>query len=104
MFAVEAHLSLVIAVLLLILHRASRRSSADRTERMNLLDTDLLLLLSTLVCTIAGYFVIQPMMAAARAGQGSLSFGALHGLSAAFYGLKAILVLVLSWRLIGQKS
>ena len=43
--------------------------------------------------------LVLPMMAAARAGQGSLSFGALHGLSAGFFGLKGLLVLALAWRL-----
>jgi hypothetical protein len=39
------------------------------------------------------------MMDAARAGQGSLSFGALHGISAGFFVLKGLLVLALAWRL-----
>jgi hypothetical protein len=39
------------------------------------------------------------MLAAARPGQGPWSFGALHGASAAFFGLKALLVLALAWRL-----
>jgi hypothetical protein len=39
------------------------------------------------------------MMAAARAGQGIWSFGALHGLSAAMFGLKGLLALALAWRL-----
>jgi hypothetical protein len=56
-------------------------------------------LLGVLFCTVAGYFAIQPMMAAARAGQGSLSFGALHGISSAFFVLKGLLVLALAWRL-----
>jgi hypothetical protein len=38
------------------------------------------------------------MMEAARAGQGPLSFGQLHAISLAFYGLKLALVLVLAWR------
>ena len=39
------------------------------------------------------------MMAAAKAGQGALSFGALHGISAVFFLLKGLLILALAWRL-----
>jgi hypothetical protein len=91
MFAIEAHASLAIAVVLLLALR--------RLTTKGGLDTNLLLVLGSLFCTIAGYFVLQPLMAAARAGEGVLSFGALHGLSAAFFALKAVLVLALAWRL-----
>jgi hypothetical protein len=37
-------------------------------------------------------------MAAARLGQGPLSFGQWHAVSATFYGLKVLLVLALAWR------
>ncbi len=98
MFAVEAHVSLLIAMLLLFaLRKAAPTQPGGAAEPV--FNTNLLLVLGTLFCTIAGYFVLQPMMAAARAGQGSLSFGALHGLSAGFFALKALLVLSLAWRL-----
>ena len=58
-----------------------------------------MLTLGALFCTVAGYFALQPMMAAARAGEGAVSFGALHGLSAGFYALKTGLVVALAWRL-----
>jgi len=60
---------------------------------------NLVLLLGTLFCTIAGYFAVQPMVAAARAGQGTLSFGTLHAVSASLFALKGLLVLALAWRL-----
>jgi len=41
---------------------------------------------------------MQPMMAHARMGQGALSFGQLHAISAAFFILKCALVLALAWR------
>ena len=50
---------------------------------------------------MAGYFALQPMMAAARAGQGPLSFGQLHALSAVFYAVKVVLVAALAWRAAG---
>ena len=56
------------------------------------------LLWGTAACTALGYFMLQSMMPAARAGQGALSFAQLHLLSTAFYGLKTVLVLVLAWR------
>ncbi len=97
MFAIEAHVSLAVAVLLLLLTRQAVPIEPDQPPAPAL-NTNLLLLLGTLFCTIAGYFVLQPMMVAARAGEGSLSFGALHGLSAGFFALKGLLVLVLAWR------
>jgi hypothetical protein len=98
MFAHEAYLSLALAVLLFLMLRAtSRRAAAAGTGTV--LSTDMLLVLGTLFCTVAGYFALQPMMAAARAGQGNWSFGALHGASMAFFGLKTLLVALLAWRL-----
>ncbi len=98
MFAIEAYVSLAAAMLLLLLTRKAALTEPDQPP-VPALNTNLLLVLGTLFCTIAGYFVIQPMMAAARAGEGSLSFGALHGLSAGFFALKGLLVLSLAWRL-----
>ncbi len=98
MFAIEAHVSLALAALLLMLTRKTVPAVPDQPP-MPTLNTNLLLVLATLVCTIVGYFVLQPMMVAARAGEGSLSFGALHGLSAGFFALKGLLVLALAWRL-----
>ena len=98
MFAIEAYVSLAVAVLLLLLTRKAISNEPDQPPAPAL-NTNLLLLLGTLFCTIVGYFVLQPRMVAARAGEGSLSFGALHGLSAGFFALKGLLVLVLAWRL-----
>ena len=98
MFAVEAYASLAVAMLLLLLTRNALAVESGRPATPAL-NTNVLLVLGTLFCTIAGYFVIQPMMAAARIGDGSLSFGALHGLSAGFFVLKGLLVLALAWRL-----
>ncbi len=98
MFGQEAHLSLALTVVLfLLLRRQARAESAVGAG--SALSTDMLLVLGGLFCTVAGYFALQPMMAAARAGQGAWSFAALHGASAGFYGLKAVLVSILAWRL-----
>ena len=97
MFAQEAYVSLAVGVLLLVLARRQARSDAAAGEG-SLFSADMLLVLGALFCTVAGHFAIQPMMAAARAGQGSLSFGALHAVSVGFYAIKALLVLALAWR------
>lgn len=97
-FAQEAYVSLAFAVVLFLLaRRRARRAAAE--GRGSILSAEMLLVFGTLFCTVAGYFVLQPMLAAARAGQGGLSFGALHAVSTGFYGLKTVLVLVLAWRL-----
>ncbi len=98
MFALEAQIGLGIAVALVLLLRHHARQQAERGVG-SLFSADLVLVLAAVFCTVAGYFALQPMMAAARAGQGSLSFATLHGLSAGFFGLKAVLVLALAWRL-----
>jgi hypothetical protein len=98
MFAVEAPLSLALAVAIFVLERRRARDDAE-AGRGSQFTASMLLALGALFCTVAGYYAIQPMMAAARAGQGAWSFGALHGASMAFFGLKGLLVLALAWRL-----
>ena len=98
MFAVEAPLSLALAVAIFALERRRARDDAE-SGRGSQFTATMLLALGALFCTVAGYYAIQPMLAAARAGQGAWSFGALHGASMAFFGLKGLLVLALAWRL-----
>ncbi|GAP34648.1 DUF4149 domain-containing protein [Piscinibacter sakaiensis] len=99
MFAAEAGLGLGIAVALLLLLRAHGRARQAAGAPGSLFGTDLVLLLAAVFCTVAGYYALQPMMAAARAGQPGPSFAVLHGASAAAFGLKALLVAALAWRL-----
>ena len=98
MFAVEAYLSLAVALVLFVIERQRSRDAAAAGIG-SVFSTNLLLLFGTLFCTVAGYFAVQPMMAAARAGQGSVSFGALHAISGGLFVLKGLLVLALAWRL-----
>ena len=93
MLAQEAYTSLALGVLLLVLERAAARRSGGPQ-----FSPGMALALLTLFCTVAGYFAVQPMMAAARAGQGALSFGQLHAVSSAFYFVKICAVLALAWR------
>ncbi|WP_298829968.1 DUF4149 domain-containing protein [uncultured Piscinibacter sp.] len=98
MFSQEAPLSLALAVILFLIERRRARGLAEVGQGSQF-SANLMLLLGTLFCTVAGYYAIQPMMAAARAGQGAWSFAALHGASTGFYGVKTLLVVVLAWRL-----
>jgi len=90
--AQEATLSLVLGLVLALMER---RVARDGPQQFS---TGLVLALGTIFCTVAGYFAIQPLMAAARLGQGALTFGQLHAISAGFYGVKLLLVLALAWR------
>jgi Domain of unknown function (DUF4149) len=95
--AQEAWTSLALAVLLLAMERGRARLAAEAGQG-SVLNAEMLLLLGIVFCTVAGYFALQPLMLAARVGQGPLSFGQLHLASTVFYGVKALLVLVLAWR------
>jgi len=90
LFLREAWLSLAMAAVLII----GARHALPNGHRLG----SRALLWGTAACTALGYFMLQSMMPAARAGQGALSFAQLHLLSTAFYGLKTVLVLVLAWR------
>ena len=97
-FTQEAYLSLGMAVVLLLIER--QRSPADAASGIgSVFSASILLLLGTLFCTVGGYFAVQPMMDAARAGQGTVSFGTLHAVSSGLFLLKGLLVLALAWRL-----
>jgi hypothetical protein len=97
MLAQEAYTGLAIGTVLLVLERlVARRAAQDGSGSQ--FTTGMVLALAALFCTVLGYFALQPMMEAARAGQGALSFGQLHAISLAFYGLKLLLVSALAWR------
>ncbi len=95
--ATEAAVSLAVAIVLILLERRLAR------EGRPAMSAELLLVLGALFCTVLGYYGLQPMMAAARAGQGAWSFGALHAASTVLFGVKALLVLVLAWRATAQR-
>ncbi|MED5621778.1 DUF4149 domain-containing protein [Ideonella sp. BN130291] len=97
LFAQEAYLSLVMAIALFLMERGVARVDAE-AGKGSIFSANLVLLLATLFCTVAGYFALQPMLAAARAGQAGMSFAVLHGVSAGLFILKAALVCALAWR------
>ena len=102
-FVVEAWASLLLAMLLLAIERGRARNT-DGASEGSVLSAEMLLVLGTVFCTVAGYFAIQPLMPAARAGQGVFSFGQLLVISSAFFGLKFVLLVVLAWRAAGPSS
>jgi len=98
MLSHEAYFSLAMAGVLFMIERTRSQRAADAGTG-SVFSTNLVLLLGTLFCTVAGHFALQPMMAAARVGQGPWSFGALHAVSGGLFALKGLLVLSLAWRL-----
>lgn len=98
MLAQEAYFSLAMACVLFAIERTRSQRVADAGTG-SVFSANLVLLLGTLFCTVAGHFALQPMMAAARLGQGPWSFGALHAVSGGLFAVKALLVLALAWRL-----
>jgi len=94
LFALEANVSMAAALLLILIERRLNSAALNSAA----LSANVLLPAGALFCTVAGYFALQPMMAAAKMGQGNLSFLTLHAISFGFYGLKTVLVLVLAWR------
>jgi len=103
LFRIEAWLSVACAVALIVLTRiASDDSNARHAKHV------VWLALAMLGCTLAGYFGLQPFMAALReaAGAGGVmnaetrtQFGILHGVSSAFYLIQSLLGAVLIWKL-----
>lgn len=101
LFAREAALSLMLSVLFVMALRKLSEHTAQDADELRALGTDprLWATLGVMLCTLLGYYALQPMMAAARLGQGTLSFGTLHGISVGFFGLKILLLSMLAWRL-----
>lgn len=96
-FQREAWTSLVLAVLLLLIERPRARAAAAAGSG-SVLSAEVLLLLAVVFCTVAGHFALQPLMDAARAGQGPLTFGQLHFISVGFFLVKLLCIAALAWR------
>ena len=97
-FAVEAWVSIALALLLWLLERARARRVAAAGQG-SVLSAEMVLLLATLLCTFLAAFGVQPLIEAARQGQAvPLGFGPLHGISVGLFGVKLLLVATLAWR------
>jgi hypothetical protein len=102
LFAREAYVSLGFALVLLFVERRRARLAAAE-HAGSIFSVELMLVLGTIFCTVAGYFAVEPMMAAARlegstSAPGAPGLGVLHAVSVGFFGLKGLLVLALAWR------
>ena len=95
--AQEAWFSLAASIVLLVVERTRGRSAAVGGAGSQL-TPEIVLVAGTAFCTLAGYFGIQPMMSAARLGQGGFGFGQLHLASTTLFGVKTVLVALLAWR------
>jgi len=62
LFEQEAYLSLALAVVLLIVERGRRSGQPGEPGQPSLFSANLMLLLGTLFCTVAGHFALLPMM------------------------------------------
>lgn len=96
-FAIEAPVSLALALILILIERRIARDAVEAGAASDVFSAQLLLPAVALFCTIAGYYGLQPLMAEAKAGRGALSFGALHAVSLGFFGVKGLAVLALAW-------
>ena len=101
LFRIEAWLSVGCATALLVISRFRRRDGAADDKSM------LVIVLGMLVCTVIGYFGLQPFMAALREAGGAggvmnssvrTQFGILHGMSMAIYLLESLLGVALVFK------
>ena len=106
MFRIQAWLSVSVALTLLWMGLASRRRSALRANMWR--DPDSRIVLAMLLCTLIGYFALQPLMHGLRdlmSAHGSQvpdtirsRFAMVHGVSALFYLAHSLLGAWLVWR------
>lgn len=101
-FQIEANLSLFMAMLMFVMERRRVRDAIESGASASAMSPALIMILAVLFITIVGQHVLHPMIQSARLGTpGLLSFGILHGMSAALYWVKAAVLVALSWRLMG---
>jgi hypothetical protein len=101
LFEIDAYVGLAAAALLLVLGMRSPR--AMRPAGSSRFSAELMLVLAALFAIVAGYFAVEPMIEAARRGEGGTSFAVLHGVASAFFVAKFVAVAVLAWRLAGRR-
>lgn len=104
LFTLEAKLSLALSIVLFVIERRRVRDLLEQGAKQSAVTGNLLLILGALFLAIFGEFALHPMIEAAKAGQPTaLSFGTLHGLSAGLYGVRALMIACLAWRLTANR-
>ena len=102
LFRIEAWISIVSVAVLLILVRIAPQPQGDKASKRQSW-----LIGGMLVCTLIGYFALQPFMSALRdaatASSGTtggikMQFGLLHGISSMFYLAESLLGIALVWQ------
>jgi hypothetical protein len=100
LFRIEAWISVCCGLILVML---ARKASDDVDSRKR----DFWLVVGMLLCTLIGYFALQPFMAALRAAAGpggvmasdaKAQFGILHGVSSLIYLIQSLLGVILILR------
>lgn len=92
----EAWISLALAAALWLLLRQAAGAAGGRPGRA--------LAGAAFGLTLLGWFGLQALLPAARAGQGPFSFTQLHAFSTLCFALKTLLVLALAWRLTARRA
>jgi Domain of unknown function (DUF4149) len=98
LFSLEATIGICAGALLVLVGLQLGRDRGDRGQGSRF-GAELILALGAIGCIVAGHYALLPMIEAARAGQGTLSFGALHAVASGFFAVRLALVAVLAWRL-----
>ena len=96
LFRVEAWVSVLIGICLLLILRVRRPGEPQRAMMFKLVA-------AMLACTLLGYFALQPSMAALREaavggvveGAARTKFGLLHGIASALYLIQSLLGMML---------
>ncbi|SEL90373.1 protein of unknown function [Roseateles sp. YR242] len=101
LFEMDARVALAAGLLLVMMER--RLQQGGKTSG-SVMGWNLVLPLLALFLTVLGYYGLQPLMAAARNGQGSWTFLQLHAVSLALFGLRMMAVLVLAWRVMPKSA
>jgi len=98
LFSLDATIGLCVGAVLAIIGLQLGRERSERGTGSRF-GPELMLALAALLCIVVGYYVLQPMMEAARSSTtGASSFGALHGIASACFAVRLALAAVLAWR------
>lgn len=95
LFELDARAALAAGIVLVLIERRLHRDGVTQGSAMG---WNLLLPLLALIATVIGHYGLQPLMAAARRGEGAWTFLQLHAASMAFFAVRTVAVLVLAWR------